>query len=361
MLSSSSEGPHGFESVYKMNRHTFSYICSLVRIPFFEDTLPRDYTFVDGRVMSLQDLVAVALRVLSSGELPEIVGASIGLDESTASLVTQRFVKAMAELALRHLNWPHTNKMGKITRKFDKIHGLPNCCGVVHITRIKLGPLNNFLGRNEGVLMQAVNDPDMRFTNIWLCSLPRSMNQSSILHDSDFFKDCEMGTWLNGNKMKLSDGSNVGEYIIGDSGYPLRPWLLTPYKLKIGPSLTDSKVEFNRRHSRATATVMLRAVARLNSMWKCLQGKGWHPDNELEIYQTISACCLLHNIVIDMEEDDADKHYSQEEISYINQVRHIADEDAVRVRDALSQHLIQSRGKLIQLFNVFVPMLYLIC
>jgi hypothetical protein len=294
--------------------------------------------------MSLQDFVAVALRVLISGEPPEILGLSIGVDEPTASLVTQRFVKAMAKLALRHSNWPHTSKMERVTRKFDKVHGLPNCCGVVHLVRIKLGRRKYSLEGEEGVLMQAVLDPDMRFTNIWLCRPSGSMNQSSILHDSDFFKDCEKGTWLNGNKLKLSDGSEVGEYIIGDSGYPLRPWLLTPYQLGYNLSGFHSKVEFNRRHSKATTTAM-RAVARWSDTWKCLQGKGWHPNNELEVYHTINACCQLHNIVIDMEEEGADKHCGHEEVSYINQVRQIADEDALRVRDAVSRHLIKSRGE----------------
>lgn len=38
-----------------------------------------------------------------------------------------------------------------------------------------------------------------------------------------------------------------------------------------------------------------------------------------------------------------------QEDSYIEQVRQVADEDAVNMRDALSQQLIETRGKLTQL------------
>jgi len=65
------------------------------------------------------------------------------------------------------------------------------------------------------------------------------------LHSSGLFKLCEKGERLNGSKLKVSDGSEIGEYLIGDSGYPLLPWLLTPCQEK---DLTESKTEFERRH-----------------------------------------------------------------------------------------------------------------
>ncbi|KAM3215645.1 hypothetical protein ACQJBY_067590 [Aegilops geniculata] len=337
-LSSCMVDQQGFESLYRMRRSTFSYICSLVRIPFFEDMMARGHTFVDGKVMSLQDRVATALRMLISGEPPVVVGSSLGVNEPTVSLVTQRFIEAIQERAFRHLGWPYNfQTMEKIKCRFDKIHGLPNCCGVVHRAYFKFGSPNQH-EENADTLMQAVVDPDMRFTNIWF-GASSSMNQSSLLHDSGLFKSCGKGTLLDGSKLKLSDGSDVGEYIIGDAGYPPRPWLLTPYQLE--GNISDSKVEFNRRHSAATA-MALRALERLKDTWKCLQGEGWHPNNQHDLWRTISTCCMLHNIVIDMEEEGAVMLSNQEE-NCIEQVSQLLDEDAVKVRDVLSQHLVDSR------------------
>ncbi|KAK1625835.1 hypothetical protein QYE76_000150 [Lolium multiflorum] len=211
-LSSSMVDAEGFESVYKMRKSTFNYVCSLVRIPFLEYMMLSDHTFVDGRVLSLQDRVAVALRMLNSGEPPVTVGSSAGVDESTASLVTQMFIEAMVKRAFDLLNWPCTSEMEKIKHKFYKVYSLPNCCGVVHTTRIKFGSQNPDT-ENDGMLMQTVIDPDMRLTNCWQGS-PGSMEQSSILHDSWLFKSSENGACLNSSKLKLSDGSDVGELLL---------------------------------------------------------------------------------------------------------------------------------------------------
>ncbi|KAF7099233.1 hypothetical protein CFC21_100894 [Triticum aestivum] len=338
-LSSCMVDTQGFESMYKMRRSTFSYICSLVRLPFLEDMMAKDHTFVDGRVMSLQDRVATALRMLISGEPPVVVGSSLGVNEPTVSLVTQRFIEAIQERALHHLNWPYNfSAMEKIKCRFDKIHGLPNCCGVVHRDYFKFGSPNLDHEENADTLMLAVVDPDMRFTNIWF-GASSSMNQSSLLHDSWLFKSCEKGTLLDGSKLKVSDGSDIGEYIIGDAGYPLRPWLLTPYRLE--DDISDSKVEFNKRHSAATA-MALRALERLKDTWKCLQGEGWHPNNQRDLRWTINTCCRLHNIVIDMEEEGA-VMLSNQEKNCMEQVSQLLEEDAVKVRDVLSQHLVDSR------------------
>ncbi|XBI05556.1 hypothetical protein VPH35_133712 [Triticum aestivum] len=334
-LSSSIVDAQGFESMYKMRRSTFSYVCSLVRIPFFEDMMAREPTFVNGRVLSLQDRVAVALRMLNSGDSPVTVGSSLGVSESTALLITKVFPKAMQNPTAHHFKWPGSYQMEKIKRKFDKIHGLANCCGAVHTAQITLGSQDRDGEENDSVLMRAIVDPGMRFTQVWLAS-------DLLELDSDLLKYYEDGALVNGSKLKLSNGSEVGDYIIGDAGYPLRPWILTPYLSEDGLSLSDAKVEFNRRHSAATA-VALRALSKLKDTWKCLQGEGWHPDNKLDMFWTIWVCCMLHNIVIDMEEKDEDEDEGVYEGEGQGELRQVADEDAVGVRGALSQHLIKSR------------------
>jgi hypothetical protein len=175
-------------------------------------------------------------------------------------------------------------------------------------------------------------------------------NQSNILQESDLFTGCERGIILNGSKLKVSSGSEIGEYIIGDAGYPLLPWLITPYEEE---DLPYYKVEFNRRHSTATA-VAVRALATLKDTWKFLHGQAWRPQNMKELRKAVCVCCRLHNIVIDMEEGFLP-------IAHLNKpLRKFADEDAARVRDTLSQHLTsrpsESGGKLTQ----FAPMSFII-
>ena len=339
---SSAEDAHRFESLFKMPRKTFNYVCSLVK----DDMMVRasSYTFIDGTVLSLEDRVAVALRRLNSGGSLVTVGTSVGVNHSTVSLITWRFVEAVEARAGHHLRWPDSDEMAMIKSKFEKIHGLPNCCGVVDTTHIIMclssaePNCKVWLDheKNYSMVLQAVIDPDMRFTDI-VTGWPGSMKESSILHSSGLFRLCENGARLNGSKLTVSDGSEVGEYVIGDAGYPLLPWLFTPYQEN---DLSELKVEFNKRHS-AARTVALKALARFKDTWKFLQGEMWRPDKH-KLPRIIHVCCLLHNIVIDMEEDAAmdDAHISDDhDANYSQQVCQLSDEKAVRMRDKLSEHL----------------------
>jgi hypothetical protein len=318
--------------------------------------MARDHTFNDGRVLSLQDRVAVALIMLNSGEPLETVGSSIGVNESTVSLVTKMFVEAVMERTDQHMRWPNSSVLEKIKSKFDKIHGLPNCCGVLHtdlITFVSAEP-NSDHATNDSIVVQALVDPHMRFTYVYL-ALEGSKNQSSILQDSALFKQWKRGTFLNGSKLKVSDGSEIWEYIIGDAGYPLLPWLITPYQEE---NLPYYKVEFNRRHSIAT-TVAVRALATLKDTWKFRHVQACGPQNFKELCKAVAVRCRLHNIVIDMEEG-----FMPNGANFQKQLRPFADEDAARVRDILSQHLTsrpsESGGKLTQLLLYTVPISTLI-
>jgi hypothetical protein len=348
---SSFEDAQRFESVFKMTKKTFTYICSLVKGPLMNDM--DIHTFVDGKVLSLQDEVAVALRRLNSRGPAWAFGYTIGVNESTVLLVTKRFIDALFEGTRNLWSWRDSSTIDNIKSMFAKIHNMHNCCGVICTTNIPFGPKGDH-EKKDNILMQVIVDAKMRFMNILLAPAG-STNQLSLLHASDLFKECNEGVWLNGSKLKVAlDGSKVGEYIIGDAGYPLLPWLLTPYQEE---NFSDSKKEFNRRHSAAT-TCALKALARLKDTWKFLQEE--RPINQQTLVYTIYASCMLHNIVIDMEDDAAMPRL--EEGKYCQEVRQLASEDAFRARDMLSQYFLTSRssesgGKLTRLLvhlNLFI-------
>ncbi|XP_058089349.1 protein ALP1-like, partial [Magnolia sinica] len=337
-----SNGPDKFASVFKVSRKTFNYICSLVK----EDLMARQSSFTssNGKVLSVNDQVAVALRRLSSGESLVTIGESFGMNQSTVSHVTWRFVEAMEERGLHHLRWPTTeDDMKEIKSKFERIRGLPNCCGAIDTTHIMMclpsvDPSNNVWfdrEKNHSMLLQAIVDPDMRFRDV-VTGWPGSMNDSDVLRNSGFFKLCENGKRLNGKKLKLSEGSEVREYIIGDVGFPPLPWLLTPYQ---GKDLVGPRAEFNKRHF-ATRMVAGRALARLKEMWKIVQGVMWRPDKH-KLPRIILVCCLLHNIIIDMEDEVQDEmplsHHH--DVGYRQQICDDVNKENVFLRDRLSQYL----------------------
>ncbi|GLJ18598.1 hypothetical protein SUGI_0331210 [Cryptomeria japonica] len=54
-----------------------------------------------------------------------------------------------------------------------------------------------------------------------------SVNDSRLLRNSGFYRMCEGGQRLNGHPVAIGS-LNMREYIIGNGGYPLLPWLITP-------------------------------------------------------------------------------------------------------------------------------------
>ncbi|RWW28964.1 hypothetical protein GW17_00006542 [Ensete ventricosum] len=336
-----SEEPRKFESIFKISRKTFNYICSLVRDDLMAKT--SNFAFADGKFLSVEDQVAVALRRLSSGESLLNVGVSFGMNQSTVAQVTWRFVEAMEERALHHLRWPTTQEMKDIKSKLEKIWGLPNCCGVIDATHITmcLSTVDTSSKiwvdheNNHSMVLQAIIDPEMRFRDI-VTGWPGSMNELTVLRSSGFFKMCEKGTRLDGETAELPNGLELREYIIGDSDFPLLPWLLTPYQ---GKDLSDAKTEFNKRLS-AAGLVAQRALASLKAMWKIIQGAMWRPDKH-RLPRIILVCCLLQNIIIDL--DDEVRHempWSHEhDTSYKQQLCDMADNNGVTLRDQLSRYL----------------------
>ncbi|KAL4582679.1 hypothetical protein LXL04_007237 [Taraxacum kok-saghyz] len=105
-------------------RNNIEYICSLVREDFISRP-PSGLINIEGRLLSVEKQVAIALRRLASGESQVSVGASFNVGQSTVSQVTWRFIEAMEERAIHHLKWPDNPHLQKIKSEFEKSFNLP--------------------------------------------------------------------------------------------------------------------------------------------------------------------------------------------------------------------------------------------
>ena len=82
-------------------------------------------------------------------------------------------------------------------------------------------------------------------------------------------------------------------HLIGDSAFPLKAWLLVPYK-KTAAGLTRSQKEFNRRLS-ASRIVVENAFGDLKNRFRRCQDIYATIDKAVHIFVT---CCVIHNICI---------------------------------------------------------------
>ncbi|CAL1383028.1 unnamed protein product [Linum trigynum] len=292
-----SDEEQGFKYFFRVSTKTFEYICSIVR----EDLIsrpPSGLINIEGRLLSVEKQVAIALRRLASGESQVSVGAAFGVGQSTVSQVTWRFIESMEDRARHHLKWPDNNEV--IKTKFEELFHLPNCCGAIDATHITMTlpaveTSDDWCDQenNYSMFLQGIVDHESRFLDI-VTGWPGGMTVDRLLRCSGFYKRCQSGERLNGGLRALDEGVEVREYIVGGVNYPLLPWLVTPGHERDGVSLMSG---FNDVHERARG-LATKAFLQLKGSWRILSKVMWRPDKR-KLPSIILVCCLLHNIVID--------------------------------------------------------------
>ena len=91
------------------------------------------------------------------------------------------------------------------------------------------------------------------------------------------------------------EGVNVPPLILGDSAFPFRSWLMTPYTSAV---LTPSQQYYNYRLRRARMSIE-EAYGELKGRWRILQRKC---ESAQEVRDNTLACIVLHNICIELGE-----------------------------------------------------------
>ena len=182
--------------------------------------------------------------------------------------------------------------------------------------------------------LQAVVGFDGRFLDI-SAGFPGSVHDARVLQMSGLNGRALRNEILEGPNINLN-GVSVGPLIVGDSTYPIFPWLLKPYQNV--RNLDPTKVQFNTVLSRIRVIVE-RALGVLKERWRCLR-------KELEILTenvpgTIAACYILHNICIENGEPDPDIDDSDDDgDSDDDFVDGGASANADAVRDVLRRNLL---------------------
>lgn len=155
--------------------------------------------------------------------------------------------------------------------------------------------------------MQGVVDSTGLFLSV-STGYPGSLHDARVLRLSQIFDAAENDLILTEPTVDVN-GTVVRPLIVGDSAYPLKPWLLCPFK--DNGALSREQKKFNEELSKARI-VSEHAYGLTKGRWRVLQ-KRLDEDSD-RIPDTIIACCILHNICIvrgdryeiDNDDDDDD-------------------------------------------------------
>uniref|UniRef100_A0A674NF10 Putative nuclease HARBI1 n=1 Tax=Takifugu rubripes TaxID=31033 RepID=A0A674NF10_TAKRU len=255
-------------SRYRFGTQDIIYLCDVLR-PHLQRPTVRSHA------STVEEQVLIALRFFASGSFFEVIADSIGVTKSTVGCVVHSVAR----------------KFHKTKKQFFSIAGMPNTIGVIDCTHIHIQAPHEreweFVNRKgrHSINVQLIGNADLQIINC-VVRWPGSVHDSRILRESHIYHQFQQNT---------PDG-----ILLGDSGYPLLHWLMTPF----ATVTSNSQQNFNYAHTSTRGTIEhINGI--LKQRFACLNYLRVEPKEACNI---ICACIVLHNIAqkkrVPMEEDD---------------------------------------------------------
>jgi hypothetical protein len=216
-------------------------------------------------------------------------------------------IDEIASMQSTFIAWPQGADFDAAKREFEKLigrdslqkAGFPNICGAIDGTFIRIR-------RPMAAAMQAGLSDDVFNTykrfyaiQLLLVCLPNFVityayaGQPGSRADAWVLKQCD----LYKNLYKYIP-AGLGAYLIGDAGFPLLTWLVTPFWGKVMKCQPLRKARLNAFNTaqQSARVVIEQTNGILKGRWRCLQ-HGLHCDLE-RAPNTVMACVILHNVCI---------------------------------------------------------------
>ena len=188
--------------------------------------------------------VTITLRYLATGRMQLCSADDFGVSQSTVSRVITETVEALSapNIVSQFIKFPRSQAaVDRNVRHFQLISGFPGVVGAIDGTHVKIvAPTDNeplYVNRHRyhSINVQVVCDASYCLLDI-VAQWPGSTHDSRILQQSGLNQLFERGMVPQGCHM------------LGDSGYPCKTWLLTPYLPPRAQQqqLEEYKVNYNR-------------------------------------------------------------------------------------------------------------------
>ncbi|KAI5063288.1 hypothetical protein GOP47_0021835 [Adiantum capillus-veneris] len=294
------EDDPSFIAIFRLPVGFLTTICDLCQDDMRQGEIPPSLRHVEGRIMSVERQVAIAVMRLTTGSTFKTVSELLGCGRSTVVKIVNKFVSSVRQRAGHYLQWPSTPEQStRVKDGFFSRYGLANCCGILDTTHIIMDlpsgePADIWLDRNHtfSMALQAVVDTELRFLDVCV-GYPGSLSDAKCLRESAFYKKCTSGQRLNGEHMQAGR-FRIAEYVVADLEYPLLPWLMRPFKEN---ELTTQRTLYNDTLS-LTRIAMARTFGRLKGAFRIFHGTVKQPNLE-RMPKMIHACCIMHNMCIE--------------------------------------------------------------
>ncbi|KAM3865901.1 putative nuclease HARBI1 [Diretmus argenteus] len=261
---------------YRLPRAEIQRLIQIVS-PHIQRATRRNYA------LSPEVQLLAALRFYAVGSFQETVGDGTGLSKASVSRSVAAVTPILLRHARQHIKMPIMGEeVRKVHQGFFDMAGIPRVLGLVDGTLIPL-------------LNPSLVDPS------WICRKHFSAinTQVVVAHDG-----------LIVDIVKAARGIYGRSIFLGDSGYPLRSYLITPVTNPASPA----EERFNEGHIR-TRTHVEQVFGRWKARFRCIhRSSGGLRLSPHKACQVIVVTAMLHNIAVrpgadeppavDEEEDD---------------------------------------------------------
>lgn len=275
---------------FRMSKETFNYLCHQM------STSLRRQDTVFRKAISVEKRVAVTLWFLATPCEYRTISHLFGIARSTVCEIVQETCSLIVStLFHKYISFPTGDKLTAVVDAFKSKWGVPQCVGSIDGCHIPISsPAMNrtdYYNRKGwySMILQGVVDDSYRFIDINV-GWPGSVHDARVFAQSSIFKKISEGTLLP-DQTTTVNGVNIPLYLIGDSAYPIKSWLMKPFTH--GTVLTTEQKTFNYRLCRARI-VIENAYGRLKARWRRVMKR--NDMNIANIPTVITAACILHNI-----------------------------------------------------------------
>ena len=323
--------PDMFYDILRMRRRTFDRLVNDLR-PHIQGqhTHWREPIGVEKKVV-------VTLFKLMHGSSIPLVADKAALGKSTVGEIMRQVCSAITQHFGHLIAWPVGRRLARVASAFQAKQWLPNCIGAIDGSHIYIAaPTNTIVAadhRNRyksfSILLQGVVDSKCYFTSV-NTGPPGSLHDSAHFKSSELYRKVQEGTMggFHDDPLTWEAGLPFQPYIVGDRGYPLLSWCITPFKMgPMGLPLSREELWFNRKHS-STRMSVERGFGILKARFKEI---GTKSSLKLDFLPTVvHCCCVLHNILLASKDRTLDQILAECHLPALNEnITHHREEDVV--------------------------------
>ncbi|CAN7989423.1 unnamed protein product, partial [Ixodes hexagonus] len=261
-----------FKEHFRMYRPTFELLYDITRQQV------NDHSYR----IPLRTKMLMTLWLLGNQESYRGVADRFGVNKGTLFYVVEQMVCLWTDCAQQQIVWP--TDIDEVARTFKARWKFPGVVGAVDGCHINIkAPEKDqsaYYNRHDvhSVILQACCDQDMCFSHI-------CVGKPGRMHDGRVYAMSGLEDFL--------VGLPEDKHLLGDSAYPLKMFLMKPYR--DDGHLTRRQVRFNNTLS-AARSVIERAFGRLKGKFRRL--KYLDMSREDLIRKVICAACMLHNFIL---------------------------------------------------------------